>query len=180
MGANTNNRSSVTRVLSKKWGRAVKEEEWQVSRLLGKGQRERNCCYNPYFPHCCGGDCERKSTLASACCSRGTDRAKGRAQSQPQQGRDKGLLSPADDRPLSVSLRAGGWSRCPGVAHRTRVRACALQRSLSLAPILPLKDLSVLETKVLNGKFRCSGVESATDLHISHKRGLKRVKSGLQ
>lgn len=83
------------------------------------------------------GTAKENSTLASARCSRGTDRAKGRAESQPQWGRDKGLLSPADDRPLSVSLRAGGWSWCPGVASHTRARARALERSLLSLPFSP-------------------------------------------
>lgn len=43
----------------------------------------------------------------------------------------------------------------------------------------PVKGLSVLEIKVLNGKFRCLRVGNANDLHIC-LRALKRVKSALQ
>lgn len=39
-------------------GGAVEKDEWKVSRLLGEGQREEACCYNPYFPHSCLEDCE--------------------------------------------------------------------------------------------------------------------------
>lgn len=37
------------------------------------------------------------------------------------------------------------------------------------SPNSPVKGLSVLEIKVLNEKFRCPRVESASDLHICHE-----------
>lgn len=70
-------------------------------------------------------------------------------------------------------------SSCPP----SRAHTCSRAPALSLSPHLansPVKGLSVLEIKVLNGKFRCPGVETASDLHVCHKRALKRVQCKLQ
>lgn len=45
-------------------------------------------------------------------------------------------------------------------------RGCTHVLEHFLSPMLQLKAFSVLEIKVLNGKFRCLRVGNANDLHI--------------
>lgn len=72
-----------------------------MSRLLGEGQKERTCCYNPTSPTGAEGIVNEIALLTSVSHSRGTDRGQKAGQRSSQrlrQGREEGLFSWADDR----------------------------------------------------------------------------------
>lgn len=120
-----------------------------MSRPLGEGQGERTCCYHPNLPLACRGVCEWNGRLTSAHCCRAQTEGK----RQGQEPGDKGC-----NRRLSVTLRAGGWSWCPGVGPSPPPGP---------DPSFLQLEASVLAIKALNGNCRCAGVESASDLHLS-------------